>query len=259
MTPTTTTMNVNLNAVQAAIAAKAAEIAAAQTAVYGPKEFLATMGMTAAEYLDTCESEDGGNTMALCVHECVITDAVGAKCEHGWASAKSIILQDLLEQDENDEATQKLRMQRALAAEIERLKAENAAIVAGKTAPKTADPAKTPAPSLPAPADYSTADRKLLEVIAKFRSPARADGKVAGTFAVKVHSYFHACGIDELKTREIVQAAEKRGVISKMSIPTKTGNRMMLYFDARERKAAEFGTKVSSEEKSSMAAAFLGL
>ncbi len=245
MTPTTTTMNVNLNAVQAAIAAKAAEIAATQTAVYGVEQFLEQIGETAKDYVESCKTEDGGQTLALCAEECVIPDEHGAVCEHGNGSAKLLI--------------QKAMMQDALAAEIARLRAENAAIAAGKTAPKTADPAKTPAPSLAPPADYSTADRKLLEVIAKFRSPARADGKVAGTFAVKVHSYFHACGIDELKTREIVQAAEKRGVISKMSIPTKTGNRMMLYFDARERKAAEFGTKVSSEEKSSMAAAFLGL
>jgi hypothetical protein len=152
-------------------------------------------------------------------------------------------------------STQPVLDQEAFEKELARLKAEREQILSSQAAPK---PAATPAPSLAVPQDYSAADRKLLEILAQFRSPARADGKVSGTFAVKVHSYFHSCGISEEKTREIVAAARKRNVISTMTVPTKNGNRMMLYFDARERPNFGTGEVVPASEKAAMAALFGG-
>lgn len=152
----------------------------------------------------------------------------------------------------------------ALAAEIARLKAENAKLVAKKTGkPATPQTAQTAANTAVTPppantAGFSPADAKILEVIAKFKSPARSDGKVPGTFAVKVHGYLHACGVPEERVRVLIEDATKRNVISRMSIPVKGGaKRMMLYFDARERTSYDRQTlAVPASEKASVAAAF---
>ena len=132
-----------------------------------------------------------------------------------------------------------------MVAEYNRLKTEN-------------DKLKAAAPVVVAPAPVKpNADAMLLSIIAKFKSPARDDGKVAGTFAVKVHSYFHAAGIPETRVREIIESACKRNVISRMTVPVKTGGRMMLYFDAKERpNNVDTRQVVSDAEKTAMAAAF---
>lgn len=143
----------------------------------------------------------------------------------------------------------------AIELELAKLKAENEVLKA-KAATKPA--ASTPAPQTkPAPIAPPTAnaDAKLLEILAKFKAAPRADGKVSGTLAVKVHGFLHACGVPEPKVREIIESAVQRKVISRMSIPTKKGTRMMLYFDARERPNYDT-TLVAPEVKSSVAAAF---
>ena len=80
------------------------------------------------------------------------------------------------------------------------------------------------------------ADAKLLEVIKQYKSdPSKIKpGVIPGTYAVKVHSWFHARGIPETRVREVIAGAVKRNVISKLKIDTQRGG-MMLYFDARER------------------------
>lgn len=106
------------------------------------------------------------------------------------------------------------------------------------TPQQTAPVSTTPAAEVKPRADY---DALLLKTIAKFKGSPRTDGKPSGALAVKVHAYLHACGWPELdeanKTglRSYVESATKRNVISRMSVPTKNGSRMMLYFDAKER------------------------
>jgi hypothetical protein len=149
--------------------------------------------------------------------------------------------------------------------EIARLKAENACLTAAKLATQkqpqpvanTPVAPKTHIAAPPASATTPAADAKLLDIIAKFKSAPRADGKPSGALAVKVHSYLHQCGVVETRVREIVESAVSRNVLSRMTIPTSKGTRMMMYFDARERPNGQaWGSKIDPSEAASVASAF---
>lgn len=160
----------------------------------------------------------------------------------------------------------------ALQAELARLQAENAKLQAaksGKPAPPNApNPPATPSPVTGTlagtyPESANSVDRILLDMIHKFKTTDAKfiaklkPGQVPGTFAVKVHGYLKSAGVGDQQVRDAVESAAKRGIISRMSIPTARGQRMMLYFDARERKPFEFSSNgPSATEKASIMAAF---
>lgn len=148
----------------------------------------------------------------------------------------------------------------AMQAELEKLRAEHAALTANRatnpgisgtssqnrstilenkalSSNASQSALRTSAAALPDPSTFTKADIMLLKLIDKFKtSPDKIKaGVVPGTYAVKVHSYLHAAGIPEATIREAIDSAFKRNVISKLAIPTRTGKNMMLYFDARLR------------------------
>jgi hypothetical protein len=135
---------------------------------------------------------------------------------------------------------------------LAQLKAENAKLKGNGSSKIAAAPIAAP----PASATTAKADAKLLEIVHKFVSPSDKvkAGVVPGTFAVKVHGYFHACGVPEDRVREIIDSACKRNVISRMTIPTKNG-RMMMYFDAAERPNVD-RVSVPAAEKAALTEAF---
>lgn len=163
-----------------------------------------------------------------------------------------------------------------LEAELARLRTENAALKGKPKAGVQPGKSETPKPApvqtngLPAadvnkpcgglgyPEAANTQDRIILDLIHQFKSKDREDGKTPGTFAVKIHGYLHLAGVPEVTVRSAVESASKRGLITRMSIPTKHGNRMMLLFDAREKKPYEINDKnlPSAEVKTAIAAAF---
>jgi len=139
--------------------------------------------------------------------------------------------------------------------EMLRLQAENAAL---KAKSPQINPAAAPhKPREPRPAvepvtvkGYTPADLKLLAIVERFVTPAdKTKAKIPGTFAVKVHSYLKSAGIPEEKVREICQSAIDRKVLSCMSIPTKNGPRMMIYFDYRKR-PVDMGKNSATAEES---------
>lgn len=133
----------------------------------------------------------------------------------------------------------------SLEAEQAKLKAELATLTSPKK-PYTATPA--------AFKGSDASDKMLLSIVKKFQGQPRKDGKPTGTFAVKVHSYFHSAGYDESTVSGIVKDAINRRVISNMTVPTKNGNRMMLYFAYTDRPVDR--VVISDTERQALLAAF---
>ena len=140
-----------------------------------------------------------------------------------------------------------------LAAQLAAAKAENDRLKAAKNQATTKLATPTVSTTSAPPANQSAADTKLLAIVEQFKSPARTDGKPAGSLAVKIHAYFHACGIPESRVREILESAVSRKVVSRMTIPTKKGTRMMIYFDYRVKPSFASGPSITDAEKTAMA------